>query len=647
MLAFFLLSLQSAQAADNECDPKILSIHAARADTAISARPTQGWVPVTLPDVWTERWPDYSGSVWYKIDWVTGCKAPPSFETPALGLLINGISLAGAVYLNDGLLWRDASMTGPLSHSWNMPRWWPLPTSALRQDINTLWVHVVGAAELMPGMQQPIFGDASRLDAMHKELVWSQRSVYEYSAIITAAVGVIFFVIWCIRPQEKAFGWFALVSLFWGLWLLTGLLATSAWRHWPIPLPANKPYLDSLILARLNLVALVMYVHSFCIFTFRFGGQHLPRIERGLWVLSAIAITVLVAMPYYVQESSAKAVALGCVSVFFGNCLRFQWRAWKTRERDHILLALCCALYLAIGSREVWALLYADYIHETWGAVTSIATAVLMAVLLGSRLASNTREVERVNDVLESRIAQTSADLREVLDREHEQRLQHSRLQERVQLSRDLHDSLGASLVRSIAAVEHAQRTQRPMENERMLSLLKVLRNDLRQIIDYGSAAGAPAPSSPEHWLAPLRYRFSRLFDELEIGWKWSLDGVWHSARLLPGAKQRMNIERIIEESLTNTLKHSRANNIIVTCEQYVEDNVLIIRIEDDGVGFSPDYSHNMGSLHVGLRSMSARAQHCGATFEVQSAPNEGTRISVQLRGKPLSQSANENPQPQ
>ena len=48
------------------CAPRIISVQAARAPHG--ARPTVGWVTVTLPEVWTRRWPGYGGSAWYRID---------------------------------------------------------------------------------------------------------------------------------------------------------------------------------------------------------------------------------------------------------------------------------------------------------------------------------------------------------------------------------------------------------------------------------------------------------------------------------------------------------------------------------------------------------------------------------------------------
>ena len=149
-----LTNEQGAGADASACAPRITAVQAARA--ADGARPATGWEPVTLPDVWTHRWPGHDGTVWYRIDWQRGCAGAAG--PVALG--IDGISVAGEVYINDELLWRDASLTEPLSRSWNVPRWWMLPESALHPGVNTVWVRAVGPAALTPGLGAARLGDA-------------------------------------------------------------------------------------------------------------------------------------------------------------------------------------------------------------------------------------------------------------------------------------------------------------------------------------------------------------------------------------------------------------------------------------------------------------------------------------------------------
>ena len=102
-----------------------------------------------LTDDWTRRWPDYSGVVWYRIQLHKDCSA--ASQEPA-ALLVSSINMAGEVYLNDTLLWRDASLQDPLTRSWNTPRYWILPDAALHATDNAIWIRIQGRALVHSGL---------------------------------------------------------------------------------------------------------------------------------------------------------------------------------------------------------------------------------------------------------------------------------------------------------------------------------------------------------------------------------------------------------------------------------------------------------------------------------------------------------------
>lgn len=99
--------------------------------------------------------------------------------------------------------------------------------------------------------------------------------------------------------------------------------------------------------------------------------------------------------------------------------------------------------------------------------------------------------------------------------------------------------------------------------------------------------------------------------------------------------KTRLVIYRITQECLTNIIKHARASHVTIRLDCLLEKtkdqqntSSLMVTVEDDGVGFdnnTPD-SHSMGL--VGMRE---RVHAAGGSFDVQSTPGEGTRISVEL----------------
>lgn len=606
LLAVLMPSAVRAQATEMTCRVMTDDIRAARATTHDSQPPTLGWESVSVPDLWKVRWPDHDGPVWYQVTWSRDCEPEHEARNWPVALGIDGIGMAGEVYLNHDLIWRDHSLDEPMSMSWNTPRWWLLPESAIYDGVNTIWIRTVGASELALGVGRIRIGPPSLISEAHSTSEWRQRTVYYMNLGMSGALGGIFLVVWCLRRSEQAFGWYAALSFCWVIYLST-ILATSPW-----PLP------DVISHSRLNIVAFLLYVTSFCMFTWRFGEQKIPRFERALWIATSLGIIVASLAPRNLVELTWMAFVL----IFLVNCIQFQVHAWRTREPQQVLLALCWLIFLIVGIHDFMVLIDGWRAHEMWGAVTSLIAAMFMALLLGGRLVSGMKQIESFNQALEARVAQAREELSQVLKREHQQAISHAKLQERMQIVHDLHDGLGSSLVRSMALVEQ---TPQPLTNERMLSLLKVLRDDLRQVIDHGSSAGANTPATPIQWMAPLRHRFTRIFDECGIDSKWIVDKAWQSH---PDTLLCLALTRVIEEALSNVIKHSRARNVSVLCTQS-QSGPLLLEICDDGVGFDPDAVRAAG-LSVGMRSMNARMQRLGGTLSVESGP-DGTTIRASV----------------
>lgn len=88
---------------------------------------------------------------------------------------------------------------------------------------------------------------------------------------------------------------------------------------------------------------------------------------------------------------------------------------------------------------------------------------------------------------------------------------------------------------------------------------------------------------------------------------------------------------RIMQEGVTNIVRHARATRISVRLERVVSDLVLLIR--DDGAGFDMRRVRaSSGMSTLGLRGMEERAHAVGGTITLDSAPALGTEICVVFR---------------
>ena len=82
---------------------------------------------------------------------------------------------------------------------------------------------------------------------------------------------------------------------------------------------------------------------------------------------------------------------------------------------------------------------------------------------------------------------------------------------------------------------------------------------------------------------------------------------------------------RILQEFCNNTLKYSKAKNLVIKFD--FQNDVLNITAKDDGIGF--DISDASKHTGIGLLNMKSRGQLIGAKIELESSNNEGTKLYI------------------
>ena len=97
--------------------------------------------------------------------------------------------------------------------------------------------------------------------------------------------------------------------------------------------------------------------------------------------------------------------------------------------------------------------------------------------------------------------------------------------------------------------------------------------------------------------------------------------------------EQNLNLYRIIQEALSNIIKHAEASEVtlLVRNENGDEPKGIYIFISDDGKGFDPQQVQARGTdgNHFGLAGMAERAELIGAKLIIDSHLGEGTQITV------------------
>ena len=209
--------------------------------------------------------------------------------------------------------------------------------------------------------------------------------------------------------------------------------------------------------------------------------------------------------------------------------------------------------------------------------------------------------------------------------------------EEHKRISREIHDDLGQSLVTLKMLIQSYRAGFSLRKDQKQERSFKKIIHCLDAIIEKtrGLAAGL-RPSSLEVLgpTAAIRQLINEFRCQKNLRLRFScslLDDLLFEGEVI-------NLYRIIQEALTNIVRHARATEVYIRI-QNVKNRVKII-ITDNGRGFR--ISHRMGELPAGLgfSTMRERARLLEGTLEIRSGPREGTRIVVDIPVRARSSSA-------
>jgi signal transduction histidine kinase len=195
---------------------------------------------------------------------------------------------------------------------------------------------------------------------------------------------------------------------------------------------------------------------------------------------------------------------------------------------------------------------------------------------------------------------------------------------ERLYIARELHDEAGqmlTSLMLDLRVLE--TQAYQPEAILRKIAEMEVSLNAVSE--NLHSVAMALRPASLDHLgLVPA------LRQQVEsIGEKYGLKASFKSGKFnerLP-ASMETELYRIVQEALTNVVRHAHASQVDVILT--MRDNQLIVIVEDDGDGFNPKEIPESG--HLGLFGIQERTEMIGGKLVIESAPGKGTTLIVEV----------------
>lgn len=205
---------------------------------------------------------------------------------------------------------------------------------------------------------------------------------------------------------------------------------------------------------------------------------------------------------------------------------------------------------------------------------------------------------------------------------EQEKRIQEIVSQERNRLARELHDSVSQQLF-AASMLMSAITESTSISDERITKQLKTVEQmiqqsqlEMRALLLHLRPVALKGKSLQEGMQELLNELLQKV--PLEVRWKveeFPLD---------KGVED--HLFRILQESISNTLRHAKATTLEVLLIQ--RDEFIILRVVDNGMGFNLEESKT-GSY--GLQNMHERAVEIGGLLKVVSVQNKGTRLEVKV----------------
>jgi len=497
-----------------------------------------------------------------------------------------------------------------------------IPASLLRDGGNDLVIRLY--------VWGPVSGFLDRLfvgpDAALRPFYEKRTLLFVNMPMVFAAwqgiLALILIVLWSVRRHERAYGALAAAMALGAIQaFLPTVVDQPTFPKLNATLIASGPLESGLVLA----------------FGILFFGRKWPRYGSLIFVPGVLL--VLVGLFGSTAQLGKVYLVLGLPALGLNLALLALIVAWsELRRQDVPSLLLGCGVTIVLTC----------LVHDTLSVLHIIPdrrmffvglsySAMLIAIGAGLtwRFARALNRVDGFAAHLATQLRAAEEKLKLSFAREEERARAVALARERARLMRDLHDGLGGQLV-SIVALSERGETGGGIGDAARAAL-----KDLRLVIDSMDDIGGDLMLALGSW----RDRATAQLRPHGIALNWRAatpQGMPVHPELRPW--HVIQIVRVLDEALTNAVKHADARCITVSIDTFADASGFArgrITVEDDGKGFAvaggsdaiaADGGATVGTRLAarGLRNMRSRTARCGAELELNSCAG-GTSVRLTL----------------
>ncbi|MDJ0619411.1 MAG: sensor histidine kinase [Calothrix sp. MO_192.B10] len=338
-------------------------------------------------------------------------------------------------------------------------------------------------------------------------------------------------------------------------------------------------------------------------------GLRLPTHQHKHKIIYTIVQIILILVTNFLGIKTARMFPFLYLILVIRSCLIFQMQGRL------VIAVLSFFLFVATLFWRVSQINLPPIMQERLGFIIFSFALFFGLTLLFFLLMMNTLIAERQS---REKLASANQKLREYALRIENQ----ATLEERNRIAREIHDSLGHSLTALNLQLETAVKLwhSQPKKAQSFLQNAKQLGSQALQDVRHSVSTMGSLPLQHQSLAAAVTDLADNVYQTTGI--KPNLN----MALSTPISQEIATaIYRIIQESLTNICKYAKSTQIdlIITSKKHN----LLLQIEDNGIGFNVEQN----TTGFGIQSMRDRTLALGGNFQINSHPNCGCQIIVNI----------------
>lgn len=549
--------------------------------------------------------------VWYRVEF----ELPDETHDALWALYLPYLYRGGEVWLDGVHVATMQQATAARWVSWERPHLLPLPISVLRPRRNVLLLRVagVGNGTMLTHVPRMEIGPQAELQPSFDRRFFWVRTVPWITVVGGMGVSLLFLFVWWQRRNEKLYGLFGLGVLLWAVRTNTFVFDTlpaSWWSVWRLVYHASTGG----------------FVIVMALFALALAGWYRRGMARALFAYWLIGPIVFLLAGARGDELVSRYWTAGLIPIGLALIFVSAAAAWRQRTAATVALAVAMAIAVATGLHDYLLALSSPWLHALapeWADrrifLLHHGANLLLIVMLGllsARFVRSLQAVEGMNRTLEARVSEREREIGASYERIATMQREHAATEERQRIMQDLHDGLGSQLLISLLKVERGA-----LAPAGVAQVLRECIADMRLAIEALAADDIDFHTALGNFL----FRWETQLREAGIVSTWQIEVAdIPDAAIAVSPHTALQILRVLQEALTNVVKHAQATQVSLRLMQ--TGTALRLDIEDNGRGFV-EQDRPRGR---GLSNMRARAKRIGAVLELHSQPG-ATCITLAL----------------